>query len=75
VSELLGEDGSSTRDDSTAQPVISPECVTQRGILRRPRVFTHDTDKYVKHDFLSSSGEPYSVDDVVADKIWKILWI
>jgi hypothetical protein len=38
----------------------------QRGI-HQPRVYTDDTIRYGKHGFLTQSGEPYSVDDALAD--------
>jgi hypothetical protein len=43
----------------------------QKGI-HRPRVYTDGTVRYGKHSFLTYSGEPYSIDDALADKNWKI---
>jgi hypothetical protein len=39
--------------------------------IHRPQVYTDGTIRYGKHDFLTQSGEPYSVDDALADTNWK----
>jgi hypothetical protein len=53
---------------------LRPTTRAQRGI-HRPQVYTDDTIRYGKHGFLTQSGEPYSVDDALADTNWKMLCI
>jgi hypothetical protein len=48
-----------------------PTTRAKKGI-HRPWVYTDGTVRYGKHGFLTHSGEPYSIDDALVDKNWKI---
>jgi hypothetical protein len=50
---------------------IGPTTRAKKGI-HRPRVYTDGMVRYGKHGFLTHSGEPYSIDDALVDKNWKI---
>jgi hypothetical protein len=55
---------------NSSETAVGPVTRAQRGI-HRPHVYTDGTIKYGKHGFLTSSGEPYSIDDALEDKNWK----
>jgi hypothetical protein len=48
-----------------------PTTRVKKGI-HRSRVCTDGRVRYGKHGFLTHSGEPYSIDDALVDKNWKI---
>jgi hypothetical protein len=48
-----------------------PTTRAKKGI-HRPQIYTDGTVKYGKQGFLTHSGEPYFIDDTLADKNWKI---
>jgi hypothetical protein len=63
---ILPQDARSPTSIENSNDDSRPTTRVQRGI-HRPRVYTNDTIRYGKHDFLTQSGEPYSVDDALAD--------
>jgi hypothetical protein len=71
---ILPQDARSSTSIENSNDDSRPMTRAQRGI-HRPRVYTDGTIRYSKHGFLTQSGEPYSVDDALADTNWKMLWI
>jgi hypothetical protein len=67
---ILPQDARSPTSIENSNDDSRPTTRAQRGI-HRPRVYTDGTIRYSKHDFLTQSGEPYSVDDALADTNWK----
>jgi hypothetical protein len=66
----LPQDARSLTSIENSNDDSRPATRAQRGI-HRPRVYTDGTIRYGKHGFLTQSGEPYSVDDALADTNWK----
>jgi hypothetical protein len=50
--------------------ITRPTTRAQRGI-RQPRIYTDGTIRYGKYGFLTSSGEPHSLDDALANSNWR----
>jgi hypothetical protein len=67
---ILPQDARSPTSIENSNDDSRPTTRAQRGI-HRPRVYTDGTIRYGKYDFLTQSGEPYSVDDALADTNWK----
>jgi hypothetical protein len=67
---ILPQDARSPTSIENSNDDSRPTTRAQRGI-HRPRVYTDGTIRYGKHGFLTQSGEPYSVDDALADTNWK----
>jgi hypothetical protein len=60
----------STPDAAPTATAARPVTRAQQGI-HQPRVYTDGTAKYGKHGFLTSSGEPHSIDDALTNPNWK----
>jgi hypothetical protein len=64
---------------STPTGTVTPATRSVTGAqksIRQPRVYTDGTVRYGgKHGFLTSNGEPHSVDDALTNSNWKRLWI
>jgi hypothetical protein len=60
----------STPDTTPTATAARPVTRAQQGI-HRPRVYTDGTVRYGKHGFLTSSGEPHSIDDALTNPNWK----
>jgi hypothetical protein len=60
----------STPDAAPTATAARPVTRAQQGI-HQPRVYTDGTTKYGKHGFLTSSGEPHSIDDALTNPNWK----
>jgi hypothetical protein len=67
---ILPQDARSPTSIENSNDDSRPTTRAQRRI-HRPRVYTDGTIRYGKHGFLTQSGEPYSVDDALADTNWK----
>jgi hypothetical protein len=67
---ILPQDATSPTSIENSNDDSRPTTRAQRGI-HRPRVYTDGTIRYGKHYFLTQSGEPYSVEDALADTNWK----
>jgi hypothetical protein len=67
---ILPQDARSSTSIENFNDDSRPTTRAQRGI-HRPRVYTDGTIRYGKHCFLTQSGEPYSVEDALADTNWK----
>jgi hypothetical protein len=60
-----------TTDMQSATAMITrPTTRAQKGI-HQPRIYTDDIVRYGKYGFLTSSGEPHSLDDALANSNWK----
>jgi hypothetical protein len=63
---ILPQDARSPTSIEKSNDDSRPTTRAQRGI-HRPRVYTDGTIRYGKHGFLTQNGEPYSIDDALAD--------
>jgi hypothetical protein len=70
TSPILPQDARFPTSIENSNDDSRPMTRAQRGI-HRPRVYPDGTIRYGKHGFLTQSGEPYSVDDALADKLEK----